>query len=100
MALPLMTVAGATAFTRTSGDISMASSRTRWLAAALLVAVVLAAPHSKLRVADDQTARLLTVLRTRGVHILGHPRGRIWFRWFYPSETPARPTTRVVKVPG
>src|SRR5438445_6602823 len=18
----------------------------------------------------------------------GHPRGRIWFRWFYPSETP------------
>ena len=25
----------------------------------------------------------------------GHPRGRIWFRWFYPSETPARPTTTV-----
>jgi histidinol phosphatase-like PHP family hydrolase len=40
--------------------------------------VVLAAPHSKLRLADDQTARLLTVLRTRGVHILGHPRGRIY----------------------
>jgi len=29
----------------------------------------------------------------------GHPRGRVWFRWFYPSETPDRPTTRVVKVP-
>jgi hypothetical protein len=28
----------------------------------------------------------------------GHPRGRIWFRWFYPAETPARPTTRLVKV--
>ena len=40
--------------------------------------VVLAAPHSKLRVADDQTARLLTVLSTRGVHILGHPRGRMY----------------------
>ena len=40
--------------------------------------VVLAAPHSRLRVADDQTARLLTVLRTPGVHILGHPRGRMY----------------------
>ena len=40
--------------------------------------VVVAAPHSKLRVADDQTARLLTVLRTPGVHILGHPRGRMY----------------------
>jgi hypothetical protein len=28
----------------------------------------------------------------------GHPRGRIWFRWFLPSETPARPTTEVVPV--
>jgi hypothetical protein len=37
MVLPLTTVAGATAFTRTSGAISTASSRTRWLAAALLV---------------------------------------------------------------
>lgn len=26
----------------------------------------------------------------------GHPRGRIWFRWFLPAETPARPTTKVV----
>jgi Protein of unknown function (DUF1214) len=29
----------------------------------------------------------------------GHPRGRLWFRWFYPSATPARPTTEVVKTP-
>jgi hypothetical protein len=28
----------------------------------------------------------------------GHPRGRIWFRWFYPSETPERPTCEVVKI--
>jgi hypothetical protein len=28
----------------------------------------------------------------------GHPRGRIWFRWFLPSETPSRPQTRVVGV--
>ncbi len=27
----------------------------------------------------------------------GHPRGRLWFRWFYPSATPERPTTEVVK---
>jgi hypothetical protein len=26
----------------------------------------------------------------------GHERGRIWFRWFLPDATPARPTTRVV----
>jgi len=37
--------------------------------------------------------------RPNWVSPAGHPRGRIWFRWFYPSETPARPTTRVVKVP-
>jgi histidinol phosphatase-like PHP family hydrolase len=40
--------------------------------------VVLAAPHSRLRVADDQTARLLAVLRIPGVHILAHPRGRMY----------------------
>jgi histidinol phosphatase-like PHP family hydrolase len=40
--------------------------------------VILAAPHSKLRLAEDQTARLVTVLRTPGVHILGHPRGRMY----------------------
>lgn len=29
----------------------------------------------------------------------GHPRGRIWFRWFYPDVTPERPTTRVERIP-
>ncbi len=28
----------------------------------------------------------------------GHPRGRLWFRWFYPAETPDAPTTEVVAV--
>jgi hypothetical protein len=30
------------------------------------------------------------------VSTAGHPRGRIWFRWFCPEATPERPTTRVV----
>ena len=38
--------------------------------------IVVAAPHSKLRSADDQTPRMLAAVTTRGVHILGHPRGR------------------------
>jgi histidinol phosphatase-like PHP family hydrolase len=40
------------------------------------VELVLAAPHSKLRMTDDQTTRLLHAVSTPGVHILAHPRGR------------------------
>ena len=40
--------------------------------------LVVAAPHSVLRSAADQTARLLAAVRTEGVHILGHPRGRMY----------------------
>jgi len=32
------------------------------------------------------------------VSTAGHPRGRIWFRWFHPERTPDRPTTEVVPV--
>jgi len=39
--------------------------------------LVLAAPHSKLRTADDQTPRLLKAVRSSHVHVLAHPRGRI-----------------------
>jgi histidinol phosphatase-like PHP family hydrolase len=39
--------------------------------------VVLAAPHSGLRSAQDQTARMLRAIRTPGVHVLAHPRGRM-----------------------
>ncbi len=38
--------------------------------------LVLAAPHSQLRLTTDQTPRLLRAIRTPGVHILAHPRGR------------------------
>ncbi len=37
---------------------------------------VVAAAHSGLRSADDQTARMLKAVQTPGVHIIGHPRGR------------------------
>ena len=40
--------------------------------------LVLAAPHSKLRVGEDQTERLLTVIGNPSVQILAHPRGRVW----------------------
>jgi putative hydrolase len=39
--------------------------------------VVLAAPHSRLRRNEDQTARMLTALRQPSVRILAHPRGRM-----------------------
>src|SRR4029453_12972964 len=38
--------------------------------------LVVAAPHSALRTEADQTARMVTAVRSPGVHILGHPRGR------------------------
>jgi histidinol phosphatase-like PHP family hydrolase len=38
--------------------------------------LVVAAPHAALRLATDQTDRMLRAVRTPGVHILGHPRGR------------------------
>jgi putative hydrolase len=40
--------------------------------------IVVAAPHAALRSADDQTARMLGAVRTPGVHIIGHPRGRMY----------------------
>lgn len=42
------------------------------------VELVVAAPHSVLRKTDDQTPRMLKAVRTKGVHIIGHPRGRMW----------------------
>lgn len=40
--------------------------------------VVLGCFHSKLRLKEDQTERYLAALRNPHVHILGHPRGRIY----------------------
>ena len=40
--------------------------------------IVVAAPHSALRSPNDQTARMMAAVQTPGVHILGHPRGRMY----------------------
>lgn len=40
--------------------------------------LVIASPHSLLRKPFDQTTRMLAAVRTPGVHILGHPRGRVF----------------------
>lgn len=42
--------------------------------------IVLAAPHSKLRKAEDQTARMLATVRDPRIHVLAHPRGRMYSR--------------------
>jgi len=42
------------------------------------VEIVVAAPHSKLRIEADQTSRMVTAVSSPGVHILGHPRGRMF----------------------
>ena len=52
------------------GELDMKPSELRKLE------LVLAAPHSKLRSSEDQTTRMLAAVRTAGVHILAHPRGR------------------------
>ena len=39
--------------------------------------IVLAAPHSQLRKAHDQTSRLVAAIENPQVHVLAHPRGRI-----------------------
>ncbi|MEP7344186.1 MAG: hypothetical protein ABI877_02910 [Gemmatimonadaceae bacterium] len=40
--------------------------------------LVLVAPHSALRRTEDQTERMKTAVRTPRVHILAHPRGRMY----------------------
>lgn len=40
--------------------------------------IVVAAPHSKLRSVESQTARMLAAVALPGVHVLGHPRGRMY----------------------
>jgi putative hydrolase len=56
---------------RTDGTIDMEPDELATLE------IVVAAPHSVLRSPDDQTARMVRAVSTRGVHILGHPRGRM-----------------------
>ena len=53
-----------------SGDMSLDSLRT--------LDVVLGSFHSALRRKEDQTDRYLAALSHPGIHILGHPRGRVY----------------------
>jgi putative hydrolase len=55
---------------RGEGDMSPDSLRS--------LALVLGSFHSALRTTEDQTERYLAALRNPHVHILGHPRGRIY----------------------
>lgn len=55
---------------RGQGDMSPTSLRR--------LDVVLGAFHSALRTKEDQTERYLAALRNPDIHILGHPRGRIY----------------------
>jgi histidinol phosphatase-like PHP family hydrolase len=57
---------------RADGSVDMLPDELRRLE------IVVAAPHSSLRSSADQTARMLAAVRTPGVHILGHPRGRMY----------------------
>jgi histidinol phosphatase-like PHP family hydrolase len=63
-------IKGIEANIRTDGSIDMLPGEIAQLE------LVVAAPHSGLRVAADQTARMIAAVTTPGVHILGHPRGR------------------------
>ena len=55
---------------RADGSVDMTADELRRLE------VVVAAPHSGLRSSGDQTPRMIAAVKTPGVHILGHPRGR------------------------
>jgi putative hydrolase len=57
---------------RPNGEVDMTAVELRRLE------IVVAAPHSKLRIDDDQTSRMIAAVSTPGVHILGHPRGRMF----------------------
>jgi DNA polymerase (family 10) len=51
--------------------------------------IVLGCFHSSLRKKEDQTARYLAALRNPSIHVLGHPRGRIYnFRLGLSAEWP------------
>jgi histidinol phosphatase-like PHP family hydrolase len=65
-------IKGIEANIRPDGSIDMTSAELARLE------LVLAAPHSELRSAEDQTRRMITAVETPGVHILAHPRGRVF----------------------
>ena len=63
-------IKGIEANIRADGSVDMNAQELRQLE------LVVAAPHSALRTSADQTKRMVRAVKTPGVHILGHPRGR------------------------
>lgn len=63
---------GVEANIRSDGSVDMEASELRTFE------IVVAAPHAALRVATDQTERMIHAVETPGVNILGHPRGRMY----------------------
>jgi histidinol phosphatase-like PHP family hydrolase len=65
-------IKGIEANIRADGSIDMLPEELR------RVELVVAAPHSALRSTADQTDRMTKAVAAPGVHILGHPRGRMY----------------------
>jgi histidinol phosphatase-like PHP family hydrolase len=65
-------IKGIEANIRADGSVDMEQSELQQLE------LVVAAPHSVLRSAADQTERMVNAVRTPRVDILGHPRGRMY----------------------
>ncbi len=63
---------GVEANIRADGSVDMTSDELRQME------IVVAAPHAVLRTTHDQTDRMIRAVQTPGVHILGHPRGRMY----------------------
>lgn len=69
---PFRLLKGIEANIRVDGTLDMTDAERRTLD------LVVAAPHAALRTPNDQTDRLLAAVRAPAVHILGHPRGRMY----------------------
>lgn len=65
-------LAGVEANIRADGSVDVA------LEARRRFDLVVAAPHAVLRSAADQTARMIAAVEAPAVHVLGHPRGRMF----------------------
>jgi histidinol phosphatase-like PHP family hydrolase len=65
-------IKGIEANIRADGSVDMEPSELAQLE------LVVAAPHSALRTTADQTSRMIAAVKTPGVHIIGHPRGRMY----------------------
>ncbi len=65
-------LAGVEANIRADGTVDVEPADRR------LFDIVVAAPHAVLRSSADQTPRMIAAVTAPGVHILGHPRGRMY----------------------